>query len=333
MTTLVEAVRKVKAPRLGYISGLSIALLLAAIAFSNRNRPQTRAVPESLAQLESQGGALNVRAYSVASPAAQRASYAQKTEIVDQSNFPKDPPDAAEGRRIVRTASIEMVVDNPADVAEKITQLTEKFGGYLVNANSGGQNATAGTLLVRVPVAQFEQVRAEIRKMALRVEAEKFEAKDVTQEYVDQYASIRNLRTEESQYLAMLQQAHTVNDMFFVDQKLTEVRGRIEKAEAEFNTMSHQAETVAIAISLKTESEEQVFGVNWHPLYQLKLAAADGLATVVNYGMVMATILFYLPALLLWVGTLLLIIVFGWRIVQWVRRRWPHWTAAQHPAQ
>jgi len=69
-----------------------------------------------------------------------------------------------------------------------------------------------------------------------------------------------------------------------VTQKLTEVRGAIEKQEAQFNTMSHQIETVAIAISLRTQDEEQVFGLNWHPLYELKLAAADGLREVVNYG-------------------------------------------------
>ena len=245
----------------------------------------------------------------------------------------KDAIDGATGRSIIRTASIDMVVQHPAQVAQDITELAEKLGGYLVSADGGGQNATSGTLTVRVPVPEFEEARAEIRKMGLRVESEKFEARDVTQEHVTQEARIRNLRAEEQQYLAILQQAHSVNDMIFVSQKLSEVRGMIEKEEAEFNALSHQAETVAIAISLRTEAAEQVFGLNWHPLYELKQAAADGLKEVLNYGVVLATILFYLPAVLLWSSTILLALIFGWRTVQWIRRRWSHWTAVPGAVQ
>lgn len=334
MTKLVEAVRKIKAPRVGYIIGLSLALLFAAIGISNRKHPQTSGGKPSLAQLQSQENQRHFRASSPDFLQPLPAAYVQKDGVSEQSIFvPKGAPEAAEGRKMVRTASIEMVVQHPADIAQQITALAEKLGGYLVNANGGGQNATAGTLTVRVPVTQFEEARAEIRKLGLRVESEQFEAKDVTQEYVDQAATIRNLRAEEAQYLAMLQQAHTVNDMFFVSEKLTDVRGRIEKQEAEFDAMAHQAETVIIAISLKTEGDERVFGVNWHPLYELKQAAADGLAEVVNYGMVMATILFNLPAVLLWAGTLFFAVLFGWRAVQWVRRRWSHWTTVQDPVQ
>jgi len=56
------------------------------------------------------------------------------------------------------------------------------------------------TLTIRVPAGRFEEARAEIRKLGIRVEGEKIEAWDRTRQYVDQDASIRNLRAEESQY-------------------------------------------------------------------------------------------------------------------------------------
>jgi hypothetical protein len=79
---------------------------------------------------------------------------------------------------------------------------------------------------------------------------------------------------------------------------------------------------VAIAISLRTEAEAQVFGLNWRPLYQVKLALRDGLESVAGYASVMTAILFYLPAVLLWVGTILGGAVVGWRLLRWVGRRW-----------
>jgi uncharacterized protein DUF4349 len=77
----------------------------------------------------------------------------------------------------------------------------------------------------------------------------------VTRRYVDQGASIRNLRAEEAQYLAIMQQASTVKDMLAVSEQLSGVRGQIEQQQAEFNALSRQIETVAIAVSLRTESE------------------------------------------------------------------------------
>ena len=119
-----------------------------------------------------------------------------------------------------------------------------------------------------------------------------------------------------------------VKDMLAVTQRLSEVRGQIEQQQAEFNALSRQVETVSLAISLRTEAEAQTFGLNWRPGYQLKVAMRDGLESLGNYATAMATILFYLPATLLWVGTILAGSVIGWRTVRWVGRRWFGWTGA-----
>jgi len=50
------------------------------------------------------------------------------------------------------------------------------------------------------------------------------------------------------------------------------VRGQIEQQQAEFDVLSEQIETVGITVSLGTEAEARVFGLNWRPLYQTKLA-------------------------------------------------------------
>jgi hypothetical protein len=226
----------------------------------------------------------------------------------------------AEGK-IIRTSSLEMVVHRPAEIAEKINALVHDMGGYLVSSDDSGPNATFGTLMVRVPASRFDEARAQIRKLG-RVESEKVDAQDVTRQYVDQDASLRNLKAEEAQYLTILKQAATVKDMMAVSEKLSEVRGQIEQQQAEFNALSRQIETVAISISLRAESGAQVFGLNWRPGYQLKLALHDGLESVANYATAMTAILFHLPAVVLWVGTILIAAIGSWRMVQWAGKRW-----------
>jgi hypothetical protein len=335
MSTLMDAVRRIKAPRVYYIVALGIVALWAVIAIPNLNRSRSAAeLASSIARQRPFENEISGRAYAPIALKPEAATYVQKEGIGDsQLTMPDDAPDATAGRRIVRSASIEMIVEHPAEVADQITVLAEKLGGYLISADGAGQNATLTTVTVFVPVAHFEEARTEIRRIGLRVENEKFEARDVTQQYVDQQATIRNLQAQELQYLEILKQANNVPNMMGVTEKLSEVRGKIEKEQAEFNSLAQQVETVAIAVSLRTEREQQVFGIDWRPLYELKVAASNGLESVATYATAMMTILFYLPAVFLWMGTIFISVVFGWRAVQWARRRWLALTAAQNPIQ
>jgi hypothetical protein len=216
---------------------------------------------------------------------------------------------------------MDLVVKSPRDTSEKIRQLTERVGGFLVSSEtSGDQDAFSASLQIRVPANKFEAIRGEIRELGLRVENERLEAQDVTKQYVDRAARLRNLRAQETQYLGILKQAKTVKDTLEVSDKLNEARGEIEQQQAEFDALSKQVETVALAISLRSEAEARVFGLNWRPLYQLKLAARQGLDSIADYGVAMASFLFYLPTVLLWLGTILIGAALGWRILRWARR-------------
>jgi len=55
----------------------------------------------------------------------------------------------------------------------------------------------------------------------------------------------------------------------------------------------------------------------WRPLYQLKLAARQGLDGIGDYAAAMASFLFYLPTVLLWLATILIGTAVGWRILRW----------------
>lgn len=318
MSTFAESIRTGKMPTLGISVGLIGLLFAAALALPNLLRSRS-AADRSLTR---QQVFKTEQAFNANHGASEKGNPAVMSAGVDAAKgSATSPVDAAAERRIIRTSSLDMVVQHPAEVTEKITALAESLGGYLVSGNGGGESATAATLTIRVPAERFDQVRAQIRKLGLRVESERIDAQDVTRQYVDQDANIRNLRAEEAQYLAILKQANTVKDMLAVSEKLSRVRGQIEQQQAEFNALSKQIETVAIAISLRTEAEAQVFGLDWRPLYQLKLGLRDGVESVANYAAAMTAILFYLPALVLWVGTIGLGVWVGWRTVLWTGRK------------
>jgi Domain of unknown function (DUF4349) len=229
--------------------------------------------------------------------------------------------DASDDRQLVRTASMELIVRNPSVSLEKVRQLAENTGGFLVSSQvTGGQEASGSSITIRVPAARFEEVRTEIRKLGLRVDNDRMEAQDVTRQYIDQQARLRNLHAEEAQYLSILKQASTVKDTLEVSEKLDAVRGQIEQQQAEFEALSKQVETVAITVEFRAQADAQVFGLNWRPLYRLKIAMRDGLDGVADYVSTMASVLFYLPTVLLWLSTILVSAAIGWRILRWAAR-------------
>ena len=237
-----------------------------------------------------------------------------------------DAQDAEADRKMVRTATLEMLVQHPAETVEKIRLLANREGGFLVSSEVRGQEyPVGGTLTIRVPAERFENVRDQIRKLGLRVESERTEAQDVTRQYTDQDANLRNLRAEEQQYLLILKQARTVKDTLEVSEKLSQVRGQIERQQAEFNALSKQIETVAITIYLRAEAEARVFGLNWRPLYQIKIASRDGLDGLANYFSSITAFVFFLPTILLWAATIMVGGAVAWRILRWVARRWFGW--------
>jgi len=206
-------------------------------------------------------------------------------------------------RKIVRTGALELTVKSPADAAEQNRRMAESMGGYLETAQITGTRETpTADITIRVPAAHFEDAKAQIRKLAVRVESEKADARDMTRQYVDMEARLRNLRAEEVQYLTIMKSAYKISDLLEVEQKLSEVRGQIEQQQAELQTLSKQVETVAIiSISLRT---------------------------LADYATTMAAILFYVPVILAWSVTILFASVIAWRALRWTGRRFFDWPTA-----
>lgn len=232
---------------------------------------------------------------------------------------------ASQEREFVRTASLDMIVKTPSATAQKVIVLAQAAGGFLVTSNiNGGADATSAALTVRVPAAKFDEVSTQIRNLGLRVENESVEAQDVTRQYVDQGARLRNLRAQEQQYLGILRKAGTVKDTLEVSDKINEVRGAIEERQAEFEALSKQVETIALNLTLRSEADARVFGLNWRPLYQLKIAAREGIEGLGDYASSMAAFVFYLPTVLLWLFTIVIGAAVGWRILKWAARTFFH---------
>ena len=158
------------------------------------------------------------------------------------------------GRMIVRTADIEMESDDPGDAANRIAAIAESYGGYVAWMSVKSQNPPSASITVKVPEKSFFDALNEIRKVG-KVLKEDVNARDVTEQYIDLDARLRNLRAEEAWLLNVVNKAKNVQDLIMIEKELWRVRGEIERIEAQLKNLQRIVEYSSITISIKSPHE------------------------------------------------------------------------------
>jgi hypothetical protein len=237
-------------------------------------------------------------------------------------------------KQIVRTATMNVTADKPLATSDQICALVLANGGIVVNANRSGaaeEYATAH-LEVGVPATQIEDALRNVRNLVRRVDSQTIATRDVTKEYVDHEANLRNLHAEEAQYLLIMKRAKNVHDTLEVSQKLSDVRTRIDSEQGELNAIARDVAMSAITIEIAPDAESRVAGIYWRPWSKIRHSFRDGIQEVVEYANSMIALIFILPAIVLWFVTVLVFLVIGFRCVRWAYRRYVRHPAVSAPA-
>ena len=186
-------------------------------------------------------------------PAAAVAPAPQSAAANQQLSAP-----GADQRLIVKTATLTLLVTDVAEVATRSANLAETLGGFVVTASQREEGGRpAATVQMRVPAERFDEAMGQLRGMAERVQNEQVQSRDVTEEFVDVDARLRNLRATEQRYLDLLSQARTVEDILRIEQQLSNVRGQIEQLQGRLNFLQRSAELSTITVELRLPAAAQ----------------------------------------------------------------------------
>ncbi len=154
-------------------------------------------------------------------------------------------------RMIVRTAEMALVVKDVAVALDQVAGLAEGFGGYVVSSTRWQQDTSLfGIITIRVPAEDFSAAMDALRGMAVEVTHEETSAQDVTEEYVDLDAKLKNLEATEEQLLRLMEKAETVEDLLAVQRELSETRGEIEQTKGRMQYLERTSATSLIRVQL-----------------------------------------------------------------------------------
>lgn len=225
--------------------------------------------------------------------------------------------DAAEMRRIVRTAVIEVTVESPNKSAEQLRDLVRAMEGEIAASESyaSASDRTEVKMQALVPLARFDEFRRDLASIAESVDHEEITSQNATTSFEDLGSKLSNLTAQEQQYRTLLGRAASVKDTLAVADKLAEVHSEIDKARSEQSRLRRNSTLCSIAVTLNPKPTTS----NWRETRQAwKELRADGL----NYVDSMAGVLLRLPVYAAWTFTLFAGFAMLFRLASWMWKGW-----------
>lgn len=137
-------------------------------------------------------------------------------------------------RLVVKTGNMSVVVEDVEKAIDDTIKEAQTRSGFEVSRNvyKDSRGGLVGEVTVRVPAKDFDATIGVIRGFG-EVERSQVNGQDVTEQYVDVQAQLKNLRATEEQYLEILKRAQKVEEILQVQQYLSSIRGQIESLEGQ----------------------------------------------------------------------------------------------------
>jgi hypothetical protein len=188
-----------------------------------------------------------------ASDAAELSAFAQGKSVFGGSErpvaFQPDKPVAgpeALARKVVYTADLKVVVTAVEPALVKARELAEKAGGYV-------QSQTKNVITIRVPADRFQAVLEQIEGLG-SVTDKNVKAEDVTDQFVDLEARLKNARTVEGRLRELLARAKDVKEALEVERELKRLGEEIERIEGRLQYLRKMVALSTVTVALSTKA-------------------------------------------------------------------------------
>ncbi len=222
-------------------------------------------------------------------------------------------------QKIVREANLSIRVENAEKAVEQFRGVAEWHKGniFSINIRENGQGVRSGSVVIKVPTESFDAAIAGIKEGATVVVQESISNQDVTAEFVDMEARLKNKKAEEEAFIKILEKAEKTTDIISVTRELSRVRGEIEVMEGQIRYMESKTQMATITIQL-SEDQSVSFVETWRPWQEVKDAANDLLKSLQGFVSFVIRVFVWLLPLVLVYGLL----AFGvWFVVRSVYRK------------
>lgn len=206
------------------------------------------------------------------------AGYRQKDKRAPAAEASPAEPST---RKVIVAHGLSLEVENLSSAFKSVIDLAAIQGGYTVETSRtrNDDGSYAGSVAMRVPPGSVGCLLEKLRGFG-KVISENSTGEDITDEYVDLKARLKNMRASEIRLQELLtRRTQKLADVLAVEKELTRVRGDIESFEAQKRNWDVLMALVTIRVEL-TEPKGAFPALSrvWNPVRTAFGGALEGFA-------------------------------------------------------
>ena len=186
---------------------------------------------------------------------AERASAGNGAE----SDAPTENPD-----KIIYSADVTVETTAFEETIGKVSTLVEQFGGWIEASSVSGSNyyqkarGTASTrdasYTLRIPSGRFQELMDSLSGLG-NIPYSHIYTENVTAQYYDVQAHLKAYQTQETRLLEMMELAESVEDVIIIEDRLTELRYKIESLQTSLNNWDRRVSYSTIYLNVQEVRE------------------------------------------------------------------------------
>jgi hypothetical protein len=229
------------------------------------------------------------------------------------------------GRKIMRNAGISLGVEDVGAAVQQVETIAGSAGGFVSESSvfvesppeplegdtASPRRTQSAAVTIRVPTSAYASVMNQLRGVAGEVQSESSTTSDVSEEYADLEARLRNLEATEGRYLELLGKAETIPDILTLQDRINAVRLEIELIQGRINLLNDLTDLATIMVQLQPlalmaeEPSEPGWAQQvWEDAWETSEGALQAMGTAAIVGGVV----------LAWLAVPALAIAIGWRL-------------------
>jgi hypothetical protein len=229
-------------------------------------------------------------------------------------------PAPAISRKIIYDARIDLVVENVEPVSKKVASLVQDARGYIAEQNVTGSPGSQRSMhwKIRVPVDSFESIVQSIVSIG-EVEHNNRTSQDITEQYYDIEARIKNKKVEEQTLNKILQErSGKLEDVLKIEIELSRVRGEIEQLEGRIRVLENLSSLASLTLNARErEKYAPAPPVAADFPTQISRTWNASLLSLIDVG---KALVLWTVNWALWIPFLVVLAVLGWIVLNWLIR-------------
>jgi hypothetical protein len=144
-------------------------------------------------------------------------------------------------QKLIKNGEISFETKSIHDTKSFLQKTISKYNGYISNEKvQDYRNDPTEILTVRVPNQDFDKLIADIGSQVGEFDSKRIDIDDVTAEFVDIEARLKNKKQLETKYQELLAKANNMADILKIEKEISLIREDIEATEGRLRYLSNQ---------------------------------------------------------------------------------------------